>query len=1660
MSKLPTIEQVAQTFRRHHAHHRTRPYATVERDLGSETELSKDYAGRVIFELFQNAVDRAEKRIHISVSSRGKRTLLRVANDGVPFRVNPDFDPEQPGQDRLDFHALCSLHTSAKKPSEAIGNKGVGFRSVFTLGPAAAVWSRLQSGDWWGLALTRAGERRRSGEATEAAASRFAQVSGTVDFGPAPDRLAWKYPSFYFPAPVYRRAGELPCNWKPAPSGALASDDDVVTVVEVLVDPDNAEHLLTYLREFARAPLHFVHLRYRGKKALQIHVDGPVEDLPRVRRIVPEVGWRVHAWPRRGVQAHRERRRELARLARLAGHDVQPLVAIAYAAPNADEAAIDSRPLLVGYLPTEATAPFDLQVQADFLLGTARRAVAAGSGTPVERYNAALLELAGELHVATIARSLGLTFDDVDPEVRADPKLDKEEDLFRLLLPRQSAASQLQGAVERALGLGNGGSEACWRRWAQIAAAWFGTSERPRLRSTASYRRFWEATDAWIRLVAFRGYSRLPVPNVRKAAVARVLAALRRADAAVIPAVEDEEGHATAALALPRPHALGQGRPDHRVLVRRPGTAGADAPYPEMLRRARRLVTIFELPYLIREHGPATTGLSDWRAWDLLAELRQPASPGEDERSAEQATAEQWELLRFALALWKREPARGEPLCAQRQYRRFLWRLEPGEANAAAGRSLCTIWLPLCDGQWLPACQVILPDENGQTPWLDLGALPQTVGVLDLSAFRTQFGDEDVEAFATFLGTSRFLPVREGREDGAALRARQPPALQRTPVHPGSPKARWLLLPSALTQSTPSLAEPVADAVLTRVGADGIEALRFAEGSGAALYAEFIGDPWYPCIQRDADPRFTAAGMPVARAPSTSGLVSPIAVVQIGRGGLRADVLPSVSRVDDAATRSVLVALGIGTITDDTSPDKLRGLIDALSRWNDGCPPSLEAPGRQAFRELFGGLLNRLLSSRDPAWLADLPLLVAQPDLLPDSVGKTAILSRPWHWVARGEASLDGVVALCRARADLRCVESVFRDRPVLVVDTDRAADLAHPRTGALAQLRAVVQPDPTAGEAIEPASGLAKGLLTKLAPCLLALAEVERNTHEDVDARLAAERWSLTNVQRVEDTWLSHTLELGSQQFTETEREGAFGDVFSIRAQKDDASSWLLFDVENREDTAALPPLERFGRGMAEVLLNHAGLTPHLEQALIFASIDRNGELAAHKPAPETTIPGPYLTAFLERRGALAHVDRMQKNFQPLSNDEQRRLDEVVCRTLAGHGLTLSRPTRFILPEDLLWEAPQPFIDQATLQSALRAACQEAGLARWTPEVRFRHAHSRAWTLWLRRRRQRLVSWLAWWTRTRGIPDLSRYQSKLDSALAREPGPEGDHLTFSPSAAALRCLADTIEEAPGLDMDALDSWRPPVKVGAAQRILEYDAAGWSAGSFTARRPTTSTRAPPTDDETSAQNSLLLNIGQSGEQAVLDLAVEKTLSALNSDPEKGWATLESVLKGRHGRELLQSAQDAWRADDGGEEVVNRLRAALQVSNYWWGAGYDILLLDLDPEIALARWEVKCVAAAGTVDLYLSENERAVCRSLLSNGERWHLIAVMRNESESQAVDVTGVFRGVLMEEFQPNPLAQLREEGAAPDGLVLRLRVGSLLSKPDSESGSEHRSPS
>lgn len=118
---------------------------TVVGHLNHERSVTNDYRGRVLFELLQNAVDRAEEKIWIEFN-REKRTLV-VANDGKPFAFKA-----RDGEPRSDFAAICAIDTSNKAMGKSIGNKGVGFKSVWSLTESVQVKTR-EGVHQWGFRL-------------------------------------------------------------------------------------------------------------------------------------------------------------------------------------------------------------------------------------------------------------------------------------------------------------------------------------------------------------------------------------------------------------------------------------------------------------------------------------------------------------------------------------------------------------------------------------------------------------------------------------------------------------------------------------------------------------------------------------------------------------------------------------------------------------------------------------------------------------------------------------------------------------------------------------------------------------------------------------------------------------------------------------------------------------------------------------------------------------------------------------------------------------------------------------------------------------------------------------------------------------------------------------------------------------------------------------------------------------------------------------------------------------------------------------------------------------------------------------------------------------------------------------------------------------------
>lgn len=102
--------------------------------LGITGEVARDYAGRFVAELIQNAhdahgpTDMAGEIDIVFNPHEGPSGTLYVANKGRPFTYG-------------DLCSISVLAKSSKHPGQGIGNKGVGFKSVFLVSEAPEIYS-------------------------------------------------------------------------------------------------------------------------------------------------------------------------------------------------------------------------------------------------------------------------------------------------------------------------------------------------------------------------------------------------------------------------------------------------------------------------------------------------------------------------------------------------------------------------------------------------------------------------------------------------------------------------------------------------------------------------------------------------------------------------------------------------------------------------------------------------------------------------------------------------------------------------------------------------------------------------------------------------------------------------------------------------------------------------------------------------------------------------------------------------------------------------------------------------------------------------------------------------------------------------------------------------------------------------------------------------------------------------------------------------------------------------------------------------------------------------------------------------------------------------------------------------------------------------------
>lgn len=434
----PDRNGIVRLLREHDEEHRKLPESARERDLGGERALLRDYAGRVVFELIQNALDRADRKIVVRwLPDRGAGGSLVVGNDGLP--VSAYDRPADPEVRLSDFHALLSLHSSAKRAQESIGNKGVGFRSVFASAREVEVWSHASDGGWWGMRL---------------------QHPARLDPRPAgwtSDEAA----SFYLPEQLCGEPG-------------VAGVDAETLVCLRAIPPDSAEMIVEAIGFLRGLPLVFLERRAQFQDGRLSVVLDDGANAPSVQPVGLPVEWEISHAERVGLRVPQAVRDTT-------GLDLETAEVRVLLSP------VNTVPLTSlywSYLPTEQPSGHGLHVHADFYLHSSRRAVTfrhadASDEPPTDPpgWNGWLLE-----HVADL----------VVNDLWTRKEICLRPDFWRMASPSACLCQNLRRAVAvRVL--------SSRERFCKLVVDGFAVDPSRARWPVARYRDFFEALETWVR---------------------------------------------------------------------------------------------------------------------------------------------------------------------------------------------------------------------------------------------------------------------------------------------------------------------------------------------------------------------------------------------------------------------------------------------------------------------------------------------------------------------------------------------------------------------------------------------------------------------------------------------------------------------------------------------------------------------------------------------------------------------------------------------------------------------------------------------------------------------------------------------------------------------------------------------------------------------------------------------------------------------------------------------------------------------------------------------------------------------------------------------------------------------------------------------------------
>jgi len=378
-------------FKKHYDCYRSLWIETIKQQAGQVEQVSSDYQGRIIYELLQNAFDKADKKILVKVIGN----VLYIANDGMKFNYAAEYDYEKNSTERGDFQSLCSISTSTKNAATSIGNKGVGFKSAFSIAENGYVNIHTLGN------IIQNGRSTIEGNISFRIYDSFKSIDTIpVEFdSEIKENLKEKIslieqefkgrgvPGFYFPLQIMNE-------------DALITDlfnQGFVTVIEIPFNPANEQTVQSLFDEIEKIHFQFIRLKYDKDFEITFDFRGNVLNQKVEKKAKGLFSFELH-------------NQELLQLAKKINIEIENPVIAFYLNYEADG-------VLFNFLPSKVSSPFkNIDFHADFQTKVDRTNINFDKNSDVGKYNRALLQACIELLFLAINNSL-------KPEERVELKL-------------------------------------------------------------------------------------------------------------------------------------------------------------------------------------------------------------------------------------------------------------------------------------------------------------------------------------------------------------------------------------------------------------------------------------------------------------------------------------------------------------------------------------------------------------------------------------------------------------------------------------------------------------------------------------------------------------------------------------------------------------------------------------------------------------------------------------------------------------------------------------------------------------------------------------------------------------------------------------------------------------------------------------------------------------------------------------------------------------------------------------------------------------------------------------------------------------------------------------------------------------------------------------